>query len=53
MKKVRFAICGAGRRGGSLTKDLLTLDAVEIVAVCDVSLEKAEGLANFIKEKKR
>ena len=46
MKKVRFAICGAGHRGSNLvTHVLCVLDAVEIIAVCDLSREKAEALA--------
>ena len=34
MKKLRLAVCGAGRRGSSLVKDVLcALDAVEIPAI--------------------
>ena len=46
MEKVRFAVCGAGRRGSSLAADVLCmLDTVEIIAICDLSREKAEALA--------
>lgn len=52
MENVRFAICGAGARGTVLTADILcTLEAVEIVAVCDLSREKAETLAALVKER--
>lgn len=52
MKKVRFAICGAGRRGSHLTTAILcTLDTVEIIAVCDQFLEKAESLADAVYKK--
>ena len=52
MKKVRFAVCGAGRRGSSLAADVLCmLDTVEIIAICDLSREKAEALADTVKEK--
>ena len=52
MKKVRFAICGAGGRGSHLTTNMLCLfDTVEIVAICDLSREKAETLAKAVKEK--
>lgn len=52
MKKLRFAICGAGSRGSRLTTSILcTLEAVRIVAVCDLFLEKAQALAQAIREK--
>lgn len=52
MKKLRFAICGAGLRGTHLTTNFLcTMDTVEIVAICDLSKEKAETLASAINEK--
>lgn len=50
-EKVRFGICGAGRRGGHLTKKILcALDAVEIVAICDHLAEKADLLADEVNE---
>lgn len=53
MKKVRLAICGAGRRGSNLVTDVLCkLDAVEMIAICDLSREKAEALADTVKEKR-
>lgn len=52
MKKLRFAICGAGSRGGKLTTNVLCrLEAVQIVAVCDLFREKAEALAAAVREK--
>lgn len=38
---VRFAIVGTGLRGRSLLSELLAIDNVRIVAVCDIAPEKA------------
>lgn len=52
MKTIRFAVCGTGRRGTSLAKDtILALPDVEICAVCDPYIDKAENCADAIKEK--
>lgn len=52
MKKVRFAVCGAGGRGGGLTEKVLcAIDAVEIVAICDLRLEMAQALAERVQAK--
>src|SRR4051812_2926630 len=37
---VRFGIVGTGLRGRSVLDELLAIDAVRIVALCDVSAEK-------------
>ena len=51
MKKVRFAICGAGDRGSHLTTSILcVLGSVEIVAICDIFQEKANALAKAVNE---
>ena len=52
MKTIRFAVCGTGRRGTSLAKDtILALPDVEICAVSDPYMDKAEGCASAIEEK--
>ena len=52
MKKIRFAVCGAGRRGMALSRDVLAiLPDVEICGVFDPYTDKAEELAEIIKEK--
>ncbi|MBQ2741343.1 MAG: Gfo/Idh/MocA family oxidoreductase [Oscillospiraceae bacterium] len=52
MKKIRFAVCGAGRRGMMLTRDILvSLPDVEVCAVTDPYADKAEELADTVREK--
>ena len=52
MKNIRFAVCGAGRRGMMLTRDILvSLPGVEVCAVTDPYADKAEELADTVKEK--
>lgn len=51
MKKIRFAVCGAGQRGTSLSRDVLAnREDVEICGIFDPYIDKAETLANTIKE---
>ncbi len=53
MKTIRFAICGAGRRGLCLTKDIIiNLPDAEVCGISDPYRDKAEELARSIKEKK-
>lgn len=52
MKTIRFAVCGAGRRGTALTRDVLVnLPDVEICGVFDPYTDKAEDLAGIVEEK--
>lgn len=51
MKKIRFAVCGAGQRGTSLSRDVLAhRDDVEICGIFDPYIDKSETLSNTIKE---
>jgi len=50
--KVRLAWIGCGGRGSYLVKRALTIDDIEIVAACDLILEKAERAGEFVKEKR-
>mgnify|MGYP006284325709 CR=1 FL=1 len=45
---VRFGIVGTGLRGRSVLSELLAIDNVRVVAVCDVVREKAERAAKMI-----
>ena len=52
MKKIRFAVCGTGRRGATLAETLIiNLPDVEVCGVFDPYTDKAEALAESIKEK--
>lgn len=52
MKKLRFAICGAGRRGTMLTGSvIINLPDVEVCGIFDPYADKAETLADTVKEK--
>ena len=52
MKKIRFAVCGCGQRGVMIAKSiLLNLQDVEVSAVSDPYLDKAETLADGLREK--
>lgn len=53
MKEIRVATCGCGKRGSGLTKDVLCkLDGIKIVAVSDPYEDKAQSLADTVKEEK-
>ena len=53
MKKIRFSVCGAGRRGVMLTRDILcNLQDVEICGICDSFADRTEELAGIVEEKK-
>ena len=45
MKKVKFGIIGTGGMGRSHLSSMVTLDSVDIVALCDVNRESVESLA--------
>lgn len=52
MKKLRFAVCGTGRRGASLARDtIIRLEDVEVCALSDPYLDKAEECADVIQER--
>lgn len=52
MKKIRFAVCGAGRRGTSLAQDtIVKIEGVEVCALSDPYLDKAEACAEAIQER--
>ncbi len=44
-KTVRIGVIGTGNRGTSHVNNLLTIDGVELVAVCDIVESKAENAA--------
>jgi predicted dehydrogenase len=46
-KMVRFGVIGTGNRGTSHVSTLLTIDGVEVVAVCDLFEEKASNAADL------
>ena len=52
MDKVRFGLIGHGCRGWGLLEVLLSLDDVEVVAVCDKYEDRAESAFNKAKEKR-
>lgn len=49
---VKAGIIGTGGRGTHLMSELLKMDDVEIVAVCDLSKQKAENAASICKQTK-
>jgi len=52
MKTIRFSVCGAGRRSSYLVRDLVaSLEDVVICAIADPYIDKANELADAIKEK--
>lgn len=52
MKTIRFAVCGAGMRGSSLTQsDIIRLPDTVIPAVCDLYEDRATALADAILKK--
>ncbi|MBE6912908.1 MAG: Gfo/Idh/MocA family oxidoreductase [Ruminococcaceae bacterium] len=52
MEKIRFAVCGTGRRGATLAETLIiNLPDVEVCGVSDPYADKAEALADSIKGK--
>lgn len=52
MRNIRIAVCGAGGRGSSITKNVIcALPEVTIVAICDLRAEKASDLASAVQEK--
>ncbi len=49
MKKIRFAVCGAGKRGTGLTRAVLAnLNGVEVCGIFDPYTDKAEALAKAV-----
>ena len=53
MKHIRLVVCGCGNRGSHVTLNVIcALDALSIVAVCDVREACAQDLAQKIAEKK-
>ena len=46
-KKVRVSVVGTGNRGTSHVSNLLTIEGVEIVSVCDLFEEKAANAASL------
>lgn len=53
MKTIRFAVCGAGQRGSSLVKNVLTnLDGVKICAIYDPYEDRVEELCEKVNDKK-
>ena len=51
MKRVRCGVIGFGQRGGSMLPLLLSIDGVDVTAVCDVYPPAAEAAAKLVKEK--
>ena len=47
-ERVRLGIIGVGGRGTSLLRDLLSVDGVEIKAICDVVPEKVEHAQKMV-----
>lgn len=45
MKKVRFGLIGCGGIGNTHADALLSIDEVDLVAVCDIDLAKAQAVA--------
>jgi hypothetical protein len=52
-KIVRIGVIGTGNRGTSHVNTLLTIEGVEIVAVCDLDKGKAENAAGICEKKGR
>lgn len=50
LKNVRVAVLGTGNRGTHLLKVMLRLPGIQIVAVCDLSEEKAKHAAEFVEK---
>ncbi|MBN2329812.1 MAG: Gfo/Idh/MocA family oxidoreductase [Candidatus Omnitrophica bacterium] len=48
--RARLAWIGCGGRGSYLSRRALTVDEIEIVAACDLILEKANRVAEYVKE---
>ena len=51
MKKFRVGIIGLGGRGVNMTKQVMEIEGVEIVAVCDWFQDRIERICDVIKEK--
>ena len=51
MKKIKLGVVGLGGRGESMIHTLLTIDGVEISAVCDVYKDRVENAAKAVCEK--
>ena len=47
-ERVRLGIIGVGGRGTSLLRDLLTVENVEIKAICDLVPEKVEHAQKMV-----
>ena len=52
MKKLKTVFCGAGKRARMLNTSVMSIDAYELVAVCDPYEDKAESLAEIYENKK-
>ncbi|MBE6966582.1 MAG: Gfo/Idh/MocA family oxidoreductase [Ruminococcaceae bacterium] len=54
MKKIRFSVCGAGKRGAMLTRDVIrNLPDVEVCGICDAFDDRAQELADIVNEKQK
>ncbi|MBE7054871.1 MAG: gfo/Idh/MocA family oxidoreductase [Ruminococcaceae bacterium] len=51
MKKLKIALIGLGQRGRGLLNNIVNMDDIEIVAVCDEYADRNEDTAKFIQEK--
>ncbi len=52
MEKIKFVVCGAGQRGTSLSRDVLTwFPEIKICGIFDPYIDKAEILAGVINDK--
>lgn len=52
MKQVKLGIVGLGQRGRGMLNTFLAYDCVDVVAICDVYLDRVEEQANVILEKR-
>ena len=53
MERVRIGFVGVGNRGSSLLADLLTLEGVEIKAVCDTDPARVEAARQAVRKRGR
>jgi len=51
MKKLKIALIGLGQRGRGLLSNIVNMDDIEIVAVCDEYADRNEDTAKYIQEK--
>ncbi|MBQ4515820.1 MAG: Gfo/Idh/MocA family oxidoreductase [Clostridia bacterium] len=50
MKKLKIGIIGLGGRGRGLSINIVDMDDVEVVAVCDEYEDRVEHMQNYVKE---